>query len=100
VNLEAFTSASTLLLLMGVTVLAMATKFGAGRVAARGLGRREAAFVGVGMVPRGEVGIIVAGIGAMTGVVDEELFAVIVGMSILTTLAVPPLLKRLEAGNR
>ena len=99
VDLGAFASGSTLLLLVGVTVLAMATKFGAGRLAARRLGRREAAFVGVGMVPRGEVGIIVAGIGAMTGVVDEELFAVIVGMSILTTLAVPPLLKRLAPGN-
>ena len=45
------------------------------------------------MVPRGEVGIIVAGIGRAAGVIDDELFAVIVGMSILTTLAVPPLLR-------
>jgi Kef-type K+ transport system membrane component KefB len=45
-------------------------------------------------VPRGEVGIIVAGIGATAGVVDGELFAVIVGMSILTTLIVPPMLRR------
>jgi Kef-type K+ transport system membrane component KefB len=47
------------------------------------------------MVPRGEVGIIVAGIGRATGVVGDELFAVIVGMSVLTTLAVPPLLRLL-----
>ena len=95
VDLDALADAETLLLLAGVTVLAAITKFGGAWLGARSLGRREAALVGVGMVPRGEVGIIVAGIGAATGVVDEQLFAVIVGMSILTTLAVPPLLRRL-----
>jgi Kef-type K+ transport system membrane component KefB len=47
------------------------------------------------MVPRGEVGIIIAGIGAMAGVIDEELFAAVIGMSVLTTLLVPPVLRRL-----
>ena len=59
------------------------------------MGRRDATFVGVGMVPRGEVGIIVAGIGNATGTIDGELFAVIVAMSVLTTLLVPPVLRRL-----
>jgi Kef-type K+ transport system membrane component KefB len=40
------------------------------------------------------VGIIVAGIGATAGVVEDQLFAVIVGMSVLTTLLIPPLLRR------
>ncbi len=52
-------------------------------------------FVGVGMVPRGEVGIIVAGIGRAAGVIDDDLFAAIVGMSVATTLIVPPLLRGL-----
>jgi len=47
----------------------------------------------MGMVPRGEVGVIVAGIGKAEGVLDNELFAVIVGMSVLTTLLVPPVLR-------
>ena len=64
-------------------------------LAARSLGRREAVFVGVGMIPRGEVGIVVAGIGRTAGVIDAELFAVIVGMSVVTTLITPPLLARL-----
>jgi Kef-type K+ transport system membrane component KefB len=64
---------------------------------ARNLGHREGRIVAVGMVPRGEVGIIVAGIGAASGVVDTELFAAIVGMSIVTTLTVPPFLRRLAA---
>jgi Kef-type K+ transport system membrane component KefB len=46
------------------------------------------------MIPRGEVGIIVAGIGASAGVLDERLFAVVVGMAVLTTLLAPPLLRR------
>ncbi|MEZ5101676.1 MAG: cation:proton antiporter [Thermoleophilia bacterium] len=94
-DLDALADGGTLALLAGVTVLAMATKFVGAWLGARSLGKREAAFVGVGMVPRGEVGIIVAGIAKAEGVIDAELFAVIVGMSILTTLAVPPLLRRL-----
>ena len=85
-----------MLLLAGVTVLAAATKYAGAWIGARSLGPREAAFVGVGMVPRGEVGIIVAGIGRSAGVIDDQLFAVIVGMSVLTTLAAPPLLRALR----
>jgi len=95
VDLGAFADGGTLLLLAGITALAVATKFFGAWLGARTLGGREAVFVGIGMVPRGEVGIIVAGIGRVTGVVGDELFAVIVGMSILTTLLVPPLLRAL-----
>ena len=74
------------------------TKLVPAYLAARGLGRDEAAIVGVGMVPRGEVGIVVASIGAAEGVVDAELFAVVVGMSVLTTLLAPFALRRLSRG--
>lgn len=97
VSLAALGNLDTLLLLAGVTALAVVTKFAGAYLGARGMGRRDAAFVGVGMVPRGEVGIIVAGIGNATGTIDAELFAVIVAMSVLTTLLVPPLLRRLAA---
>ena len=94
VDLGAFADADTLGLLVAITVLAFVTKFGAAWVAARSMGAREAVVVGLGMVPRGEVGIIVAGIGATAGVIEPDLFAVIVGMSIATTLMIPPLLRR------
>ena len=94
VELDAFTDLGTLALLIGVTALAFATKFGAAWLAARSMGPRDAVVVGLGMVPRGEVGIIVAGIGATSAVVEPDLFAVIVGMSIATTLVIPPLLRR------
>ncbi len=86
-----------LLLLAAITVIAAAAKLVPAYLAARrALGPREARVVGVGMVPRGEVGIVVASIGAAEGVVDAELFGVVVGMSILTTLVAPFALRRLS----
>ncbi|MGE0066368.1 MAG: cation:proton antiporter [Solirubrobacterales bacterium] len=99
-DLGALVDGGALLLLAAITVLAVATKLLPAYLAARNLGREEAAIVGVGMVPRGEVGIVVASIGAAEGVVDPELFAVVVGMSILTTLVAPFALKRLSRGAR
>lgn len=94
-DLEALADAAGLLL--AVTAVAVVTKVVAAYIAARPLGRSDAAIVSFGMVPRGEVGIIVAGIGATAGVIDDELFAAVVGMSVLTTLLVPPILRRLTS---
>ncbi|WP_427162800.1 cation:proton antiporter [Aliinostoc sp. HNIBRCY26] len=49
--------------------------------------------VGVGMIPRGEVGLVFAGIGAASGTLDKPLQAAIVIMVILTTFLAPPLLR-------
>ncbi|MEA5568076.1 cation:proton antiporter [Anabaena sp. UHCC 0399] len=49
--------------------------------------------VGVGMVPRGEVGLVFAGIGAASGTLDKPLQAAIIIMVILTTFLAPPLLR-------
>jgi Kef-type K+ transport system membrane component KefB len=84
VALGEFADAESLLLLAAGTALAVVTNYGA-RLGARGMRAAEACVVALGMVPRGEVGIIVAGIGAAAGVVVDQLFAVIVGMSVLTT---------------
>ncbi len=95
-DLGALLDGHALLLLAAISVLAAITKLVPAYLAARNLGRQEAAVVGVGMVPRGEVGIVVASIGAAEGVVDAELFAVVVGMAVLTTLAAPFALRRLS----
>ena len=95
IDLHALSRPGTIALLVGVTALAVATKFVGAWLGARSLGPADATFVGAGMVPRGEVGIIVAGIGRASGVIDEQVFAVVVGMSVLTTLAVPPVLRAL-----
>lgn len=80
-----------------VTVVAVVTKVVGAYAGARGLSRPEALFVAVGMVPRGEVGIIVAGIGIEAGALGDEAFAIIVGMAVLTTVVVPPVLRALAA---
>jgi len=49
-------------------------------------------IVGIGMVPRGEVGLIFAGIGKGIGVLDDRMFSVVVTVVLLTTLVTPPLL--------
>lgn len=98
-DLGALGDTASLLLLAGVTALAVVTKFLGGYLGARRLGRADAMVVGTGMVPRGEVGIIVASLGAANGVIGEDLFAVIVGMAVLTTLIVPPVLRRQLAGR-
>lgn len=95
VDLGALADIGVLAALAGITLLAVITKFLPAWLASRSLGARESLVVGVGMVPRGEVGIIVAGIGSTAGVITGSLFAVIVGMSIVTTLIVPPVLRSL-----
>ncbi len=96
-DLGALIDGETIALLAAVTAVAAATKLAGAWIGARRLTREERRIVAVGMVPRGEVGIIIAGIGAAAGVVDDQLFAVVVAMSILTTIAVPPVLRRLRA---
>jgi len=44
------------------------------------------------MVPRGEVGMVVAQIGLGLGVIQQSVYAVVVFMAVATTLAAPPLL--------
>ncbi|WP_026735081.1 cation:proton antiporter [Fischerella sp. PCC 9605] len=49
--------------------------------------------IGVGMIPRGEVGLVFLGIGASTGILSKPLEAAIIMMVILTTFLAPPLLR-------
>ncbi|NJN01759.1 MAG: cation:proton antiporter [Leptolyngbyaceae cyanobacterium SL_1_1] len=49
--------------------------------------------IGIGMVPRGEVGLVFAGVGSASGALSESLEAAIIVMVILTTFLAPPLLR-------
>ncbi|WP_410500640.1 cation:proton antiporter [Chroococcidiopsis sp. SAG 2025] len=49
--------------------------------------------IGVGMIPRGEVGLVFAGVGSASGVLSKPLEAAIIMMVILTTFLAPPLLR-------
>jgi Kef-type K+ transport system membrane component KefB/mannitol/fructose-specific phosphotransferase system IIA component (Ntr-type) len=57
-----------------------------------GFNGRGALRIGAGMIPRGEVALIIAGIGLASGILDHQLFGVVILMTLITTLAAPPLL--------
>jgi Kef-type K+ transport system membrane component KefB len=99
VDVAGLADGSTLATVAVVTSLAIIGKLVGCGAAAWGLGRRSALIVGTGMVPRGEVGLIVASVGLSGGLIDPDLFGVIVAMSIITTLVAPPALKALFAST-
>ena len=80
-----------------LTVVAVASKLVAGLVVYQPGVRRWP--VGVGMVPRGEVGLIFAGAGLAAGVIAEDLYSALVVVVMLTTFVAPPWLKLLYAGE-
>ena len=92
IDLSVFASASALWMLLVVTVIAIVAKLAGGFLGALSLGKRGAAIVGVGMVPRGEVGVVIASLGLAAGVFSNEIYAVIVAMSLLTSIVTPPVL--------
>jgi Kef-type K+ transport system membrane component KefB len=49
--------------------------------------------IGVGMIPRGEVGLVFAGIGTASGAIDKPLEVAIIIMVIMTTFLAPPFLR-------
>jgi Kef-type K+ transport system membrane component KefB len=56
--------------------------------------------IGLGMLPRGEVALIVAGIGLAGGIIDQGIFGVSIMMTVITTMLAPPLLvKSFEGGS-
>jgi len=58
-----------------------------------GFTARESLRVGVGMVSRGEVGLIVAGVGIGAGLIAQDTFAIVVIVVLITTLVTPLLLR-------
>ena len=76
-----------------ITVAAVVSKFIGCGLGAWPLGFTEAKRVGAGMVPRGEVGMVVAQIGATMGTISQQAYGVVVVMAVMTTVIAPILLK-------
>lgn len=96
VRLDSVFSLDMALYTVAITTVAFVGKFAVGFAVPGSLSSRG--FVGAGMVPRGEVGLIFAAIGRSMGAISEETFSALVFMVIITTLVAPPLLKRFERG--
>jgi Na+:H+ antiporter len=80
-----------------LTALAVVTKLVGCGFGAIGEGRRHALAIAVGMVPRGEVGLIVASVGLASGVVSPAVYGMVLLAVVVTTMIVPPALPRLFA---
>jgi Kef-type K+ transport system membrane component KefB len=80
-----------------ITLTAIIGKWLGSGVGARigGLSLRESVQLGAGMVSRGEVGLIVAGVGINEGLVSAGEFSAVVAMVLVTTLVTPPILRGL-----
>lgn len=96
VNARLLTGGSVLLMLVLVLVAVIGKVLGAGYGAILGgLTRRESVQLGVGMISRGEVGLIVAALGVEQGLLQESTFSAVLGVVIITTILTPPLLRAL-----
>jgi len=91
VSLTTIFAPETMVLVILVSVAAILTKYIGCGYAARKIGKGSSMIVGFGMMPRGEVGIIIASIALGTGIFPGSLYATVVAMSLITTLAAPSL---------
>ena len=92
-NFGVFRSTSTVLLALVILATAIVTKLIGCGAGALSLGWQNVLKVGLGMVPRGEVGMVVAQIGLSMSVISTEVYGVVVFMAVATTLVTPLLLK-------
>jgi Kef-type K+ transport system membrane component KefB len=93
VDLTQLGSGRALITVLFVTALAVIGKWVGCGLTSLMEGRRSAMIIGVGMVPRGEVGIIIASLGQQIGVFTGQVYAILIAMSLLTSVIAPPLLK-------
>lgn len=86
---------SSLWILSAITIVAIIGKIvGAGLGAKLGkFNWKESLQLGIGMVSRGEVGLIVATVGLQENLLTADLYSAIVGMVLITTLITPPMLR-------
>jgi Kef-type K+ transport system membrane component KefB len=91
-NLDVFRNRDTIILSLVILVAAIISKWLGCGIGAYTLGMKDATRIGIGMVPRGEVGMVVAQIGKETGAVSDTAYGVAVFMAVATTIVAPPLL--------
>ena len=94
VNLRAITG-SAWVFAIAITIVAIISKIIGSGLGARisGLTNRESLQLGIGMVSRGEVGLIVASFALVNGLLSQDGFSIAVFMVIIATLVTPPLLR-------
>ncbi len=92
VNVKLFASPAVLVPGLVLVAIAVVTKIVGCGLGIINEGPRTALAVGVGMVPRGEVGLIVAAVGQRMGIITPTVYAMIILVVVVSTLVVPPVL--------
>lgn len=92
-------TASMLKTALVISLLAILSKVVGCGLPLKSKGWRPALTVGVGMMPRGEVALIVALAGLNTQIVTQSTYAIVVFMTAVTTILAPPLLRYLFRGE-
>ncbi len=93
VDIQSLLNVNLYLVAAIISVVAIAAKYVAG-FGAKGT-KTEKMLVGAAMVPRGEVGLIFAATGRSLGVLNDEMFSVIILVVIATTFIAPPIIGKL-----
>jgi len=93
VNLHALSQPALLSMLAVVTLIAILSKLIGCSLGALSLGVKDALRVGIGMLPHGEVGLIIASVGLRLKAISDQVYTVALLMSIITTLLAPPILR-------
>lgn len=91
-DLRAFSAPSVIFLALAILAAAIVSKLIGCGLGAWSLGKSDMLRVGLGMVPRGEVGMVVAQLGLGMGVIAGNVYGVVVFMAVATTLVAPLLL--------
>ena len=89
IDLSALLDPQLLVIVLALAVMGVLTKLLGGIVGAWRLGKWNSIVVGMGMSPRGEVGIVVAALGLSLALIGQELYTVLLAAVILTTLVAP-----------
>jgi Kef-type K+ transport system membrane component KefB len=94
-------TAESLWLLTVMCLVAVVSKLLGGGLGGRlaGFTNMESLQLGAGLISRGEVGLIVASVGIAEGLIGADIFSIIVGVVIVTTLLTPLVLRALFAGQ-
>jgi Kef-type K+ transport system membrane component KefB len=102
VNMRSIGTGSGLVFALLITFVAVISKILGSGLGARlaGLPWRPSWQLGIGMVSRGEVGLIVASVALAEGLLNEQNFSVVVFMVIVATLLTPPMLRASFAAER
>ena len=99
-DVSAFGDRSLLILALVILAAAVVSKLAGCGLGAIRLGTKDMLRIGVGMVPRGEVGMVVAQLGLTMHVIEKPVYAVVVFMAVATTIIAPALLNVAYAGEK